>query len=136
VVVAAYLLVGRPALGPLMEATSLAGSDSPWSLVTSALGLVDGGFAAAVTRFGWPFALVVVAVLLLRTLPEDAPHVVRTPFALSMAWVLVAPWIMPWHTALAWGFHAQLPATRLTRWLVAYTVVMGCLHNSGGHTAG
>ncbi|GAA2118199.1 glycosyltransferase 87 family protein [Actinomadura alba] len=136
VVAAAYLTVGREALGPLFEATSLAGADSPWSLVTSALGVMDRELAAAVTRFGWPFALVVVAVLLLRKLPEDAPHVVRTQFALALAWVLVAPWIMPWYTALAWGFHAQLPATRLTRWLIAYTVVMGCLHNSGGHTAG
>ncbi|MCW2903077.1 MAG: hypothetical protein JWO67_5342 [Streptosporangiaceae bacterium] len=137
VVVGAYLLAGRYALRPLFEATGLVGIESPWSLVGAAVNLVAGpDLAAVVTRFGWPCALVPVAVLLFRLLPENAPRALRTQFALSFAWVLVAPWIMPWYTALAWGFHAQLPPNRLTRWLVIYTVVLACVHNSGGHPMG
>jgi hypothetical protein len=137
VVVGAYLLAGRYALRPLFEATGLVGIESPWSLVGAAVNRAAGpDLAAVVTRFGWPCALVPVAVLLFRLLPENAPRALRTQFALSFAWVLVAPWIMPWYTALAWGFHAQLPPNRLTRWLVIYTVVLACVHNSGGHPMG
>jgi hypothetical protein len=133
----AYLLVRRYTLLPLFEATGMLGAESPWRLVAAALNLVaDRDVATAVIRFGWPCALVAVAVLLFRLLPENSPRALRTHFALSFAWVLVAPWIMPWYTALAWGFHAQLPPNRLTRWLIAYTVVLACLHNSGGHPVG
>jgi hypothetical protein len=138
VVAAAYLVVGRGALRPLAEASGMVGAASPWSLFVVGLGhVVDRDLAAAVGRFGWPCAMVGTAVLLLRLLPADASRTLRTQFALSFAWVLTAPWVMPWYAALAWGFHAQLPPSRLTRWLVAYTVVQACLHNSGGwSTAG
>jgi hypothetical protein len=137
VVAGAYLLVGRYTLRPLVEATGLLGAQSPWRLVAAALNLVaDPHLVAAVIRFGWPCALVAVAVVLFRRLPENAPRGLRTQFALSFAWVLVAPWIMPWYSALAWGFHAQLPPNRLTRWLILYTVALACVHTSGGRPLG
>jgi glycosyl transferase family 87 len=132
-----YLLVGRDALRPLFEASGMVGAASPWSLFAAVLTYVVGPDAGgAVAHFGWPFAMVAAAVMLFRLLPVDEPRVLRTQLALSFAWVLMAPWVMPWYAALAWGFHAQLAPNRLTRWLIVYTVIQACLHNSGGWSTG
>ncbi|MGH3389608.1 MAG: hypothetical protein ACRDOO_12105 [Actinomadura sp.] len=137
VLTAAYLLVGRQALRPLLEASGMVGAASPWSILVAGLNQVaDHDLVAVAARFGWPLAMVAVAVLLFRLLPADAPRALRTQLAMSFGWVLVAPWVMPWYAALAWGFLAQLPANRLTRWLLLYTVVQACLHNSGGWDTG
>ena len=41
----------------------------------------------------------------------------RGPFALTFAWILVAPWVFAWYAALAWVALTQVPRNRMTRWL-------------------
>jgi hypothetical protein len=52
--------------------------------------------------------------------------------ALTFAWVLVAPWSLPWYTAVAWVALALLPRNSLTRWLTLATLVPALLHFSAG----
>ena len=54
------------------------------------------------------------------------------PFALTFAWILVAPWVFAWYTALAWVALTQVPRNRMTRWLTIVTVVLALWHSSGG----
>jgi hypothetical protein len=54
------------------------------------------------------------------------------PFALTFAWVLVAPWVFPWYTAIAWVALTQVPRNRMTRWLTLVTVLFALWHSSGG----
>jgi len=41
---------------------------------------------------------------------------VTVPFALCFAWIVVAPWSLPWYAALA-GHPGLLPRNPMTRWL-------------------
>jgi hypothetical protein len=45
----------------------------------------------------------------------------------------VAPWSLPWYTALAWVTLALLPRNSLTRWLTLASLVPALLHFSAGH---
>jgi hypothetical protein len=53
--------------------------------------------------------------------------------ALTFAWVLVAPWSLPWYTALAWVTLALLPRNSLTRWLTLATGALALSHFNAGH---
>ena len=54
------------------------------------------------------------------------------PFALTFAWILVAPWVFPWYTAIAWVALTQVPRNRMTRWLTIVTVLLALWHSGGG----
>jgi hypothetical protein len=51
---------------------------------------------------------------------------------LTLAWVLVAPWSLPWYTALAWVTLALLPRSSLSRWLTLATLVPAMLRGDAG----
>jgi hypothetical protein len=57
------------------------------------------------------------------------------PFALTFAWVLVAPWVFAWYTAVAWAALTQVPRNRMTRWLVIVTILLALILSSGGQAA-
>ncbi len=61
------------------------------------------------------------------------PVVLAATCALTFAWVLVAPWSLPWYTALAWVTLALLPRNSLTRWLTLATGALALLHFNAGH---
>ncbi len=131
-----YASFGLHALLPLTDASQLVSASSPWRMVKSGVTAVAGRYAGAtVVSIGWPTLMVGLAVLIWRRLPADASRLLRTQFSLAFAWILVAPWVLPWYAALAWCFLALLPRTRLTPWLVAYTVLLCVLHSSGGSPA-
>ena len=46
----------------------------------------------------WPIALIVVAWFIYRRISSDQPREVVAPFALTFAWILVAPWVFAWYT--------------------------------------
>jgi hypothetical protein len=54
------------------------------------------------------------------------------PFALTYAWILVAPWVFAWYTGIAWVALTQVPRNRMTRWLTLVTVFLALCHSSGG----
>lgn len=57
------------------------------------------------------------------------------PFALAFAWIVAAPWSLPWYAALAWVILALLPRNPMTRWLTLVTVFLALMHSSGGGPA-
>ncbi len=83
----------------------------------------------------WPIALIVVAWFIQRCISSDQPQEVVWPFVLTFAWVLVAPWVFAWYTAVAWAALTQVPRNRMTRWLAIVTVLLALCLSSGGRAA-
>jgi hypothetical protein len=81
----------------------------------------------------WAPLLLALAWYLYNRLSPDVPAVLAATCALTFAWVLVAPWSLPWYTALAWATLALLPRNSLTRWLTLATGALALLHFNAGH---
>jgi hypothetical protein len=110
---------------------------SPWRLfqmLGEALGVSQTTMTTIINCL-WPIAMFVVAWIIYRRISSDQPREVVAPFALTFAWVLVAPWVFAWYTALAWATLALVPRNRMTRWLTLVTVVLALWLSNGGHSA-
>ncbi|WP_055492344.1 hypothetical protein [Streptomyces sp. TP-A0356] len=129
-----YGVYGLHALAPLSAASHLVSEPSLWA-VFDRFGTASLGHRAAETATSvlWPLLMLALAWALRRRVPAGTPAVVAVPFALTFAWVLAAPWTMPWYTALAWALAALFRQGRLTQYLVVTTAVLALSHNSGGH---
>ena len=95
----------------------------------------DPGVDATLIGILWPIAMIVVAGLIYRRISSDQPREVVAPFALTFAWIVVAPWVFAWYTAIAWVTLTQVPRNRMTRWLTIVTVLLALWHSSGGQVA-
>ena len=132
-----YSFYGLAALKPLFGGLKLVTLPSPWwsfDKIGLALGVSDTTMTTAISCL-WPVALIVVAWLIYRRISSDQPQEVVMPFALTFAWVLVAPWVFAWYTAAAWAALTQLPRNRMTRWLAIVTVFLALCLSSGGQAA-
>jgi hypothetical protein len=130
-----YSFYGISALVPLAGGAKWISLPSPWWLVEVAgegLG-VSKGTMISVIGFLWPVALLVVAWLVYQRISSDQPREVVAPFAVTFAWIVVAPWVFAWYTAIAWVTLTQVPRNRMTRWLALATVFLALWHSSGGH---
>jgi hypothetical protein len=110
---------------------------SPWRLVQilgQALG-VSPGVMTTVIGLLWPVAMFAVAWFIYRRISSDQPREVVAPFALTFAWVIVAPWVFAWYTAIAWATLTLVPRNRMTRWLTIVTVFLALWLSNGGHGA-
>jgi hypothetical protein len=137
-VVLEYSYYGPTALKPLLAGSKWVSLPSPWWLVQEAgmaLG-VSQDTMGTIISFLWPIAMIVVAWLIYQRISADQPREVVAPFALTFAWVLVAPWVFPWYTAIAWVALAVVPRNRMTRWLAIVTVLLALWHSSGGQASG
>jgi hypothetical protein len=128
-----FFTYGVNALRPLPEASGRVISPSFWRLFQ----IVGDHFATPATintLIGalWPLLLLLLAWYLYNRLSPDVPAVLAATCALTFAWVLVAPWSLPWYTAVAWVTLALLPRNSLTRWLALATLVPALLHFSAG----
>ncbi|WP_369386631.1 hypothetical protein AB5J72_02745 [Streptomyces sp. CG1] len=129
-----YAMYGLHALAPLTAASHMVSKPSLWAFFDQfASALVGPGGAAATVSILWPMLMLGLALLLHRHVPTEAPPLVTVPFALAFAWILTAPWSMPWYAALACALAALFCQLRLTQVLIAATAVLALLHNSGGH---
>jgi hypothetical protein len=131
-----YFSYGFGALRPLGKASTLVISPTVWRLVQWLGGLVAPGSGHLVTTmigFAWPPLMLALAWYLYNRLSPDVPTVVAATCALTFAWVLVAPWSLPWYASIAWVTLALLPRNSLTRWLTLATGVLALLHFNGGH---
>ncbi len=129
-----YGVYGLHALAPLSAASHLVSEPSLWTVFDRFGTAFLGRHAAeAATGVLWPVLMLALAWVLCRRVPADTPAVVAVPFALAFAWVLTAPWTMPWYAAPAWTLAALFRQGRLTQYLVVTTVVLALSHNSGGH---
>jgi hypothetical protein len=136
-----YASYGIDAIKPLGGGLSLVTLPSPWR-VLELIGervlpyhnhVVADQAMASVISLLWPPALLVVAYLLHRRISSDQPREIVAPFALVFAWILVAPWVFAWYTAVAWAALTQVPRNPMTRWLTLVTVFLAlCLSSGGG----
>ncbi|AKJ09534.1 hypothetical protein ABB07_05720 [Streptomyces incarnatus] len=132
--VALYGAYGAHALDPLSAASRLVSTPSLWAVFDRFGTAVLGPRAAAATvSVLWPVVMLALAWLLRRAAVAQTPAVGALPFALAFAWILSAPWSMPWYTALAWATAALFSPGRATRYLTVTTAVLAMSHNSGGH---
>jgi hypothetical protein len=110
---------------------------SPWRLfqmVAEALG-VSQAATTTIISFLWPVAMFVVAWFIYQRISSDQPREIVAPFALTFAWVIVAPWVFAWYTAIAWATLTLVPRNRMTRWLTIVTVFLALWLSNGGQTA-
>ena len=121
------------AIKPIFAGSKWAILPSPWWFLKG-IGELTGQTSTMVTLITvlWPIAMVVVAWLIYQRISSDQPSEVVAPFALTFAWVVVAPWVFPWYTALAWVALTQVPRNRMTRWITIVTVLLAIWHSSGG----
>ncbi len=139
-----YSFFGVHALKQLLAASGLVATPSPWRAFQLAIqgcfalfGLSDVGqhIGAVATSIAWPILMIALAVFIYRRFSADQPTAVTVPFALCFAWIVVAPWSLPWYAALAWVILALLPRNPMTRWLTLVTVFLAVMHSSGGGPA-
>jgi hypothetical protein len=129
-----YSFYGLDALKPVFGGLQLVTLPSPWrifELTGQALGFHQSTMATIISLL-WPAALLIVAWLVLKRISADQPREVVAPFALTYAWILVAPWAFAWYTAVAWAALTQVPRNRMTRWLTIVTVLLALCLSSGG----
>jgi hypothetical protein len=129
-----YSFYGLSALKPLFQGSQWVTLPSPWWFLQelgTALGASKGTMDTLITPL-WVIAMFVVARLIYLRISSDQPREVVAPFALTFAWILVAPWVFAWYTAIAWAALTQVPRNRMTRWLALFTVYLALWHSSGG----
>jgi hypothetical protein len=143
-VAAFYSFYGLHALKQVLQASSLVATPSPWRAFQLAFEWVFGLFGSKSTgqalstdiiSVSWPILMVLLAYAIYRKFGADQPAVVTVPFALCFAWIVVAPWALPWYTAVPWVILALVPRNPMTRWLTLVTVYLALMHCSGGGPA-
>jgi hypothetical protein len=132
-----YFSYGLSALGPDRKAASQVISPTVWRLVQAIVGHAFGSHAEAMATtaigFSWPVLTLLLAWYLYNRLSPDVPTVVAASCAVTFAWIVVAPWSLPWYASIAWVTLALLPRNGLTRWLTLATGTLAMLHFNGGH---
>lgn len=126
---------GLGALVPLTKASTMVISPSVWRMIeVFAIHMYPAQKADVTTVFGfvWPPLTLLLAWYLFNRLSPDVPPAVAAICAFTFAWVVVAPWSLPWYAATAWVTLALIPRNILTRWLTLATGVLALLHFSGG----
>ena len=100
-------------------------SPTIWRLVQVTVQHYYGNHAEATvtSAFGfiWSPLMLLLAWYLYNRLSPDVPTVVAATCALTFAWMVVAPWQLPWYSSIAWVTLALLPRNSLTRWLTIAT---------------
>jgi len=124
-----YAHYGLRALKPLIGGSQWVILPSPWRFAQML------GLPTTAINIMWPIAMIVVAWLVYQRISSDQPGEVVAPFALTYAWIVVAPWVFPWYTAITWAALTQVPRNRMTRWVTIVTVLLALWHSSGGQAA-
>jgi hypothetical protein len=130
-----YSYYGLDALKTVFGGLKLVTLPSPWRVIelTGQWAGVPHTVMVTIISCLWPIALFIVAWLIYRRISSDQPAEVVAPFALTFAWILVAPWVFAWYTAVAWAALTQVPRNRMSRWLTIVTVLLALCLSSGGH---
>jgi hypothetical protein len=126
-----YFSYGLSALRTLGHASGMVISPTIWRGVQEIFG--NGPMVSHIISFSWPPLMLALAWYLYKRLSPDVPTVVAATCALTFAWIVVAPWSLPWYSSVAWVTVALLPRNTLTRWLTLATGTLSLLHFNGGH---
>jgi alpha-1,6-mannosyltransferase len=142
VLVPAYLLAGGHAFDQLGTASGFVSFADPWRIVTHPLEAAFGhGAARVLIRTAAWLLFAVLALLLFRGLPggdigtgvaaPDALGIARCCLVLVFAWLLTAPYVLPWYAVPAFAFLALLPRSGYDTLLVAWTAVLALAYLPG-----
>jgi hypothetical protein len=130
-----YALAGPHALDQVREASDMVSFATPWHLLDESLGR---GSQRTIIKTGAVLLGLVLFALLVRVLPrDDGPGGGRKPglttldeehrriaAALVLAWLLAAPYALPWYDGFGWAVLALLPWTRVDWILLAHTTAL------------
>jgi hypothetical protein len=132
-----FFSYGLSVLGPLRQASTQVISPTLWRLAQVTVQHFWGGpvmhTMTTVFGFAWEPLMLLLAWYLYNRLSPDVPTVVAATCALTFAWMVVAPWQLPWYSSVAWVALALLPRNSLTRWLTIATGTLALMHFNGGH---
>jgi hypothetical protein len=136
---ATYAPVGPAALDQVRAASRFVSFATPWRLLVGPLEwALPADLARALISLAAWVTFAALAVVLARALPARegvTGEAVRAAAVLTVAWLLTAPYSLPWYDAIAWAPLAALPASgstsRLVRILIARTTVMGLAYLPG-----
>ena len=132
-----FFSYGLTVLKPLRAASTMVISPTLWRLAQVTVQHYYGNHAehmvTSVFGFVWPVLMLLLAWYLYNRLSPDVPTVVAATCALTFAWMVVAPWQLPWYSSVAWVALALLPRNSLTRWLTIATGTVAMMHFNGGH---
>ncbi|KAB2369606.1 DUF2029 domain-containing protein [Actinomadura montaniterrae] len=125
----AYALAGPHALDQVREASNMVSFATPWHLLDRMLGR---GSQRDVIKTGSLILGIVLFLLLARGLPKDDPLAEhpgqvanrRMATAIVMAWLLAAPYVLPWYDGFGWALLALLPLSRIDWILLAHTAAL------------
>jgi Glycosyltransferase family 87 len=149
VLVPGYLLTGHHALDQLRHASGFVSFADPWRIVTHPLELLLGhGTARDVVRVLAWIAFAVMALVLKHGLPgqrslpgranplgkhraDGAEAAARSALVLVLAWLLTAPYVLPWYAVVAWALLAALPASGYDRLLTTWTATLAIAYLPG-----
>jgi glycosyl transferase family 87 len=147
VLVPSYLLAGPHVFDQIRRASHYVSIATPWRRLLEELTESAGNDAARrlIVRLA-----IVAAVLLVVVLVRAVPHrpdaagrpdldaagrpdldAARMAFVLTLAWVLTAPYSLPWYDAFAWAPLALLPASAFDAALVARTFLVALAYVPG-----
>src|SRR5215471_5214350 len=102
-----FFSYGWVAFKPLGSASTMIISPTVWRAVEAIFG--TGHVVTTVIGFTWPPLMLALAWYLYNRLSPDVPTVVAATCALTFAWLVVAPWSLPWYSSIAWVALALLP---------------------------
>lgn len=130
VTLCAYLLAGPDALNQVLRASRYVSLATPWHLVAEVLDPALGkGVSRPLISVLALLTAVAFAAVLLRGLPrvrvaERTGQAWRVALALALAYLLAAPYSLPWYDGLAWALLVALPYSRYDWLLLARTTVL------------
>jgi hypothetical protein len=124
-----YAWLGKPAIMGLFARTDQTTQDSFYRSVEMT-GWKYLGVLAALLFIG------IAALLLLRLPPGDLRRpALRPAIALSLAWIVIWPYELPWYDAMVICVLVLAPASRLD-WLVLVRLCVGTIANMPGNVGG
>jgi hypothetical protein len=133
-----FFSYGLTVLKPLRAASSQVITPTLWRLAQVTVQHYYGDHAehtvTTVFSLAWEPLMLLLAWYLYKRLSPDVPTVVAATCALTFAWMVVAPWQLPWYSSVAWVAVALLPRNSLTRWLTIATGTLAMMHFNGGHS--
>jgi hypothetical protein len=131
VLVPGYLLAGPHAFDQLGHASGFVSFADPWRIVTHPLEWLLGKDAArALIRVAAWIGFVIMALLLRRGLPGRR-HPARPALVLVLAWLLTAPYVLPWYAVLPFALLAVLPSSAFDKVLIFWTSVLAIAYLPG-----
>jgi hypothetical protein len=139
VVVPGYVWAGSHAFDQLGHASGFVSFADPWRIVTHVLevGLGHDGARAVIRVAAW-LAFAVFVALLHNGLPGPAwagraagLDPARAALVLVLAWLLTAPYVLPWYAVIAFALLATLASSAFDRLLIYWTAILAAAYLPG-----